>query len=338
VGRIAAGAARQQEEKQGEGSAVAWHGWVWATRIGKLAQARYPAAPMVFLRTSLALALGLAAAAAAPRAEAQELAFTKSKLKNDLTVILHEDHTLPQVAVNLVYRVGSRDEEAKRTGFAHLFEHLMFMGTTRVPPKMFDAWMEAAGGSNNAWTSSDLTDYHEVGPATSLSLLLWLEADRIATLGREIDAGEAERCSARSCATSGGRPARTPPTARSSCGSRAALPRGAPLPPPGHRLARGPGGRRRSPTCVSSLSFYVPRTTLPRRRRRLQARRGGAGRALLRLDPRRAAARPQGGLRPPPLGKVVRETIEDHVELPKIILALTTRPRASPRATPSSTC
>ena len=116
----------------------------------------------------------LAALGAAPAAQAQELTFTRTRLKNDLTVILHEDHTLPQVAVNLIYRVGSRDEEPKRTGFAHLFEHLMFMGTTRVPPKMFDAWMESAGGSNNAWTNSDLTDYHETGPSPALPLRLWL--------------------------------------------------------------------------------------------------------------------------------------------------------------------
>ena len=100
---------------------------------------------------------------------------------------MHEDHTLPTVAVNLVYRVGSRDEEVKRTGFAHLFEHLMFMGTRRAPPKMFDSWMEAAGGANNAWTSEDLTDYHEHGPPGALGLLLWLEADRLEGLGREID-------------------------------------------------------------------------------------------------------------------------------------------------------
>jgi zinc protease len=120
-------------------------------------------------------------------AAALDLPFKKSKLDNGLTVIVHEDHTLPTVAVNLVYRVGSRDEEVKRTGFAHLFEHLMFMGTRRAPPKRFDEWMEAAGGANNAWTSEDLTDYHEHGPPGALGLLLWLEADRLEGLGREID-------------------------------------------------------------------------------------------------------------------------------------------------------
>jgi len=120
-------------------------------------------------------------------ARALDLPFEQSKLPNGLTVIVHEDHLLPQVATNLIYRVGSKDELPGRTGFAHLFEHLMFMGTRRVPSKAFDEWMESAGGSNNASTSADFTDYHEVGPATLLPLFLWLEADRLETLGSEID-------------------------------------------------------------------------------------------------------------------------------------------------------
>ena len=143
------------------------------------------------MRPLLASALGatlIAVFATMSRdAAAVDLPYKRAVLSNGLTVIVHEDHALPTVAVNVLYRVGSRDEESKRTGFAHLFEHLMFMGTTRVPLKMFDAHMEAAGGSNNAWTSSDQTDYHEVGPPGSLALLLWLEADRLETLGREID-------------------------------------------------------------------------------------------------------------------------------------------------------
>jgi zinc protease len=115
-----------------------------------------------------------------------DIPFTKYKLANGLVVILHEDHSLPLVVVNTVVKVGSRFEEPKRTGFAHLFEHLMFMGTRRVPPKMFDAWMEAAGGSNNAWTSSDRTDYYDVGPSNTMDLLLWLEADRFASLADEM--------------------------------------------------------------------------------------------------------------------------------------------------------
>jgi predicted Zn-dependent peptidase len=125
--------------------------------------------------------------AAKPATSMVDLPFVVSKLANGLTVLVHEDHTLPEVATNIVYRVGSKDEQAGRTGFAHLFEHLMFMGTQRAPAKAFDEWMEAAGGSNNAWTSNDFTDYHEHGPSTLLPLFLWLEADRLETLGRQID-------------------------------------------------------------------------------------------------------------------------------------------------------
>ena len=136
-----------------------------------------------------ALAAGLAALlTAAPRdAGAMDLPFTKYALKNGLTVILHEDHALPLIAVNVMYKVGSRFEEQKRTGFAHLFEHLMFMGTRRAPTKMFDAWMEAEGGWNNAWTSEDRTDYFDVGPAHTVPLLLWLEADRLSSLGNDMN-------------------------------------------------------------------------------------------------------------------------------------------------------
>lgn len=135
-------------------------------------------------------ALALLGAALATRAASADVKvdvpFTRSTLPNGLTVILHEDHTLPTVAVNTIVKVGSRFEEKGRTGFAHLFEHLMFMGTTRVPTKMFDAWMETEGGMNNAWTSEDRTDYYDIGPSHSLPLLLWLEADRFSSLGKEM--------------------------------------------------------------------------------------------------------------------------------------------------------
>src|SRR5438105_4770633 len=140
------------------------------------------------MRRSLGALLSAAAFAlqGAPAA-ALELPFAQIKLANGFTLIVHEDHLLPEVATNILYRVGSKDEPPGRTGFAHLFEHLMFMGTKRAPSKAFDEWMEAAGGSNNAWTNTDFTDYHETGPSTLLPLFLWLEADRLQTLGREID-------------------------------------------------------------------------------------------------------------------------------------------------------
>ena len=108
--------------------------------------------------------------------------FDRYRLSNGLTVILHEDHRLPTVVVNLWFRVGSKDESPGRTGFAHLFEHLMFMGTRNVPNGQYDALMEAAGGTNNASTSEDRTNYVETGPSNLLETFLWLEADRLANL------------------------------------------------------------------------------------------------------------------------------------------------------------
>jgi predicted Zn-dependent peptidase len=138
--------------------------------------------------TVLAAASALGAVGQTPATKPAEVRvpFEKYALKNGMTVILHEDHSLPLVAVNLMFKVGSRFEDPGRTGFAHLFEHLMFMGTRRAPTKMFDLWMEAEGGSNNAWTSSDRTAYHEVGPTHILPLLLWLEADRLSSLAADM--------------------------------------------------------------------------------------------------------------------------------------------------------
>lgn len=144
-----------------------------------------PRSTLLGVKRAIALVPVLALVFATPPASAQALSipFVKSKLANGLTVILHEDHTVPVAVVNVTFDVGSRFEAPKRTGFAHLFEHLMFMGTARVPTKAFDGWMERAGGWNNAWTSEDRTDYFDVAPSTALPLLLWLEADRMRELG-----------------------------------------------------------------------------------------------------------------------------------------------------------
>src|SRR5690606_39281626 len=132
----------------------------------------------------------VAAAAAAP---AQDIAYEKYTLDNGLTVILREDHSLPVGAVNLWYRVGARNEPPGRSGFAHLYEHLMFMGTERVPGNQFDVLMEAGGGSNNASTSLDRTNYFSSGPASLLPTLLWLEADRLEDLARTMDQAKLDR-------------------------------------------------------------------------------------------------------------------------------------------------
>lgn len=121
-----------------------------------------------------------------------QIPFEKLTLKNGMVVILSEDHAVPMVAVNIMVKVGSRFERDKRSGFAHLFEHLMFMGTDRVPTGSYDTFMETEGGWNNAWTSEDRTDYFDVGPAHTLPLLLWLEADRLSSLGTSMTAEKLE--------------------------------------------------------------------------------------------------------------------------------------------------
>lgn len=133
-----------------------------------------------------AVGLSLAAvmlAFAVPAARAQSVPYEKYTLPNGMTVILHEDHSLPVASVNIWYRVASKDEAPGRSGFAHLFEHLMFMGTDRVPGLDFDNIMEAGGGRNNASTSEDRTNYYSVGPSELLPTLLWLDADRLEGLG-----------------------------------------------------------------------------------------------------------------------------------------------------------
>src|SRR4051812_7549389 len=114
-------------------------------------------------------------------------------LPNGLTVILHVDRGSPLVAVNLWYHVGSKDEVPGRTGFAHLFEHLMFMGSKNAPYPSFDSIMESWGGHNNGTTSNDRTNYYEIGPTNLLETCLWLEADRLATLADVITEEELER-------------------------------------------------------------------------------------------------------------------------------------------------
>lgn len=120
-------------------------------------------------------------------APAQDVKFEKYTLPNGMTVILHEDHTLPVVGINTWFHVGAKDEPAGRSGFAHLFEHLMFMGTQRVPGSQFDIIMETGGGANNASTSFDRTNYFSNGPSALLPTLLWLDADRLEDLGRTMD-------------------------------------------------------------------------------------------------------------------------------------------------------
>ena len=129
------------------------------------------------------LALALAAPAAAqPPAPPIEVQYTQFTLPNGLHVILHEDHSVPIATVNTWYRVGSANEMPGRTGFAHLFEHLMFMGSGHAPYGEFDSQLETVGGGNNASTANDRTNYYIDVPANALELALFLESDRMGYL------------------------------------------------------------------------------------------------------------------------------------------------------------
>src|SRR4051794_20568667 len=110
-----------------------------------------------------------------------DLKVEKYTLPNGLQVILHEDHTTPVVGVNLWYRVGSMNEKAGRTGFAHLFEHLMFQGSQHHDDEYFGP-LERIGANLNGSTSQDHTEYHETVPSNALELALWLESDRMGFL------------------------------------------------------------------------------------------------------------------------------------------------------------
>jgi len=103
--------------------------------------------------------------------------YSKFVLDNGLRVIVHEDDSSPMVAVNILYGVGSKDESPEKTGFAHLFEHLMFGGSEHI--KDFDGPIQLAGGENNAYTNSDITNYYDIVPAQNLETILWLESDRM---------------------------------------------------------------------------------------------------------------------------------------------------------------
>ena len=106
--------------------------------------------------------------------------FERFQLSNGLKVIFHKDPTTPMAVVNVLYDIGARDESEEKTGFAHLFEHLMFGGSINIPD--FDTELQKAGGENNAFTSNDITNYYDVLPANNLDTALWLESDRMLSL------------------------------------------------------------------------------------------------------------------------------------------------------------
>src|SRR5690554_4957913 len=111
------------------------------------------------------------------------ITFNSFVLNNGLKVIVHEDLSTPTAVVNILYSVGSKDEQEDKTGFAHLFEHLMFGGSKHI--KSFDEPLERVGGENNAFTSPDITNYYITLPANNIETAFWLESDRM--LGLSFD-------------------------------------------------------------------------------------------------------------------------------------------------------
>ncbi|MDO3627688.1 pitrilysin family protein [Mucilaginibacter sp. BT774] len=106
--------------------------------------------------------------------------FNRFTLNNGLRVIVHEDHTTPMAVLNILYDVGARDEDPDKTGFAHLFEHLMFGGSINIP--QYDEPLQRVGGENNAFTTNDITNYYITLPASNIETAFWLESDRMLSL------------------------------------------------------------------------------------------------------------------------------------------------------------
>src|SRR6185437_14493608 len=127
---------------------------------------------------AVAVSIGVTLAAA----DSPTIKFTDLKLKNGLRVIISEDHSAPVISVAVTYNVGSADEKARRTGFAHLFEHMMFKGSENVGPGEHPALIFANGGTMNGTTNQDRTLYYETLPANQLELALFLEGDRMKSL------------------------------------------------------------------------------------------------------------------------------------------------------------
>ena len=117
--------------------------------------------------------------------------FERFNLSNGLKVIVHRDTSTPMAVVNVMYDVGAKDEDPGKTGFAHLFEHLMFGGSTNIP--VYDEPLQMAGGENNAYTTNDLTNYYIQLPAENLETAFWLESDRMLSLAFTENSLEVQR-------------------------------------------------------------------------------------------------------------------------------------------------
>src|SRR6476469_6463388 len=145
---------------------------------------------MKMLRIASLIALAVSAVNAQPTksgAVSINIPFERVTLPNGLNVILAPDHTVPQVAVDVWYHVGSKNELTGRTGFAHMFEHVMFTGSAHVPYGMHDRLTEGVGGSNNGSTTNDRTNYYEIVPSNYLESAIWMESDRMGFLLDKLD-------------------------------------------------------------------------------------------------------------------------------------------------------
>lgn len=141
----------------------------------------------------VSLALSLALGAVTLGAETLNFPVETHTLKNGMKVLVHEDHSIPNVALYIFYKVGSRNERPGTTGLSHFFEHMMFNGAKKYGPHMFDRTMEDAGGSNNAYTTNDVTVYQDWFPSSTLELIFDEEADRIRDLSFDKDMVASER-------------------------------------------------------------------------------------------------------------------------------------------------
>jgi zinc protease len=128
-----------------------------------------------------------------PPSRPKPVEYQESKLPNGLSIITHEDHSTPIINLQVWYHAGSKDEKPGRTGFAHLFEHLMFKGSAKIKPEEHDKIITNAGGVSNAYTQDDVTVYWQTFPANFLEKVLWMEADRLTTLDVSEENFRAER-------------------------------------------------------------------------------------------------------------------------------------------------
>src|SRR2546429_4090789 len=145
-----------------------------------------------FLATAVVCVLGFAGVANAQN-EAKQFPVATKTLKNGMKVLVQSDHSIPNVALYIFYRIGSRNEHPGTTGLSHFFEHMMFNGAKKYGPGDLDKVMEANGGSNNAYTTRDTTVYQDWFPRLALPLIFDIEADRIANLSFDPQKIQSER-------------------------------------------------------------------------------------------------------------------------------------------------